>query len=52
MNVDDFCDYMLFFLFLCYLFDNYEFVVKKEFGLDYFIFEEDDKCVLLSVWYE
>ena len=36
MNADDFRDYMLSFLFLRYLSDNYEEAVKKELGRDYF----------------
>mgnify|MGYP000252535849 CR=1 FL=1 len=39
MNADDFRDYMLSFLFLRYLSDNYEDAAKKELGSDY------DKCV-------
>ena len=35
MNADDFRDYMLSFLFLRYLSDNYEVAVKKELGKDY-----------------
>lgn len=35
MNADDFRDYMLSFLFLRYLSDNYETAVKKELGKDY-----------------
>jgi len=35
MNPDDFRDYMLAFLFLRYLSDNYEEAVKKELGSDY-----------------
>ncbi|HCY82332.1 MAG TPA: type I restriction-modification system subunit M, partial [Xanthomarina gelatinilytica] len=35
MNADDFRDYMLSFLFLRYLSDNYETSVKKELGSDY-----------------
>ena len=35
MNADDFRDYMLSFLFLRYLSDNYETAVKKELGRDY-----------------
>lgn len=35
MNADDFRDYMLSFLFLRYLSDNYEESVKKELGSDY-----------------
>jgi type I restriction enzyme M protein len=35
MNADDFRDYMLSFLFLRYLSDNYETAAKKELGADY-----------------
>jgi type I restriction enzyme M protein len=35
MNADDFRDYMLSFLFLRYLSDNYEIAAKKELGKDY-----------------
>ncbi|WP_315724878.1 MULTISPECIES: type I restriction-modification system subunit M [unclassified Bradyrhizobium] len=35
MNADDFRDYMLSFLFLRYLSDNYEMAAKKELGKDY-----------------
>ena len=35
MNADDFRDYMLSFLFLRYLSDNYEAAAKKELGQDY-----------------
>lgn len=35
MNADDFRDYMLSFLFLRYLSDNYEEAIKKELGSDY-----------------
>ena len=35
MNADDFRDYMLSFLFLRYLSDNYEEAIKKELGRDY-----------------
>jgi type I restriction enzyme M protein len=35
MNADDFRDYMLSFLFLRYLSDNYEAAAKKELGRDY-----------------
>ena len=40
MNPDDFRDYMLSFLFLRYLSDNYEDAAKKELGRDYFQCEE------------
>ena len=36
MNADDFRDYMLSFLFLRYLSDNYEASAKKELGADYY----------------
>jgi type I restriction enzyme M protein len=58
MNADDFRDYMLAFLFLRYLSDNYESAAKKELGKDY----PDPKAIgnggpddssrtPLSVWY-
>jgi type I restriction enzyme M protein len=52
MNADDFRDYMLSFLFLRYLSDNYELAAKKELGRDYPQSKEDDKRTPLSVWYE
>ena len=52
MNADDFRDYMLSFLFLRYLSDNYEGSVKKELGSDYPKLDEQDKRTPLSVWYE
>lgn len=52
MNADDFRDYMLSFLFLRYLSDNYELAAKKELGKDYPQLKEDDKRTPLSVWYE
>jgi type I restriction enzyme M protein len=52
MNADDFRDYMLSFLFLRYLSDNYETAVKKELGRDYPIIAEDDTRTPLSLWYE
>ncbi len=52
MNADDFRDYMLSFLFLRYISDNYEQSVKKELGSDYPNLEEDDKRTPLSVWYK
>lgn len=52
MNADDFRDYMLSFLFLRYLSDNYEAAAKKELGSDYPTLEEDDKRAPLCVWYE
>jgi len=50
MNADDFRDYMLSFLFLKYLSDNYIIAVKKELGSDYP--KEEDNQTALSVWYE
>lgn len=53
MNADDFRDYMLSFLFLRYLSDNYEKAAKKELGRDY----PDPNAIgnggrtPLSVWY-
>lgn len=57
MNADDFRDYMLSFLFLRYLSDNYETSVKKELGSDYPETPKDimDKIgikVPLQIWYE
>src|SRR4249919_923880 len=53
MSADDFRDYMLSFLFLRYLSDNYEAAAKKELGQDY----PDPNAISnggktpLSVWY-
>ncbi len=52
MNADDFRDYMLSFLFLRYLSDNYEASAKKELGKDYPVLDKDDTRIPLSVWYE
>lgn len=52
MNADDFRDYMLSFLFLRYLSDNYETAAKKELGKDYPELATDDKRAPLSLWYE
>ncbi|HAV26395.1 MAG TPA: type I restriction-modification system subunit M [Bacteroidetes bacterium] len=52
MNADDFRDYMLSFLFLRYLSDNYEASVQKELGRDYPSLDEEDMRTPLSVWYE
>lgn len=51
MNADDFRDYMLSFLFLRYLSDNYETAAQKELGVDYPQLQADDKRVPLSLWY-
>jgi type I restriction enzyme M protein len=54
MNADDFRDYMLAFLFLRYLSDNYEAAAKRELGKDY----PDPNAIgnggrsPLSAWYE
>ncbi|MBC8951397.1 type I restriction-modification system subunit M [Xenorhabdus sp. PB62.4] len=65
MNADDFRDYMLSFLFLRYLSDNYETAAKKELGADYpelppdAVLTSDDEQALkkkrrtpLDIWYE
>lgn len=52
MNADDFRDYMLSFLFLRYLSDNYETAAKKELGSDYPSVSEEDKTSPLEVWYK
>ncbi|BBO21878.1 MAG: type I restriction-modification system subunit M [Rhodocyclaceae bacterium] len=51
MNADDFRDYMLAFLFLRYLSDNFEAAAKKELGPDYPKLKDEDKRVPLAVWY-
>jgi type I restriction enzyme M protein len=51
MDADDFRDYMLSFLFLRYLSDNYEAAAKKELGRDYPKVEADDRRVPLALWY-
>jgi type I restriction enzyme M protein len=51
MNADDFRDYMLSFLFLRYLSDNYESAAKKELGPDYPQTAADDRRAPLSLWY-
>ncbi|MEQ9479911.1 MAG: type I restriction-modification system subunit M [Algiphilus sp.] len=54
MNADDFRDYMLAFLFLRYLSDNYEAAAQKELGKDYPDPDsvENGGRTPLSVWYE
>ena len=54
MNADDFRDYMLAFLFLRYLSDNYEAAAKKTLGKDYPDPEsiENGGRTPLSVWYD
>lgn len=51
MNADDFRDYMLSFLFLRYLSDNYEAAAQKELGPDYPKLANDDQRAPLSIWY-
>ncbi|MGA2897243.1 MAG: type I restriction-modification system subunit M [Acidobacteriaceae bacterium] len=51
MNADDFRDYMLSFLFLRYLSDNYEAAAQKELGRDYPQVEGDAHRVPLAIWY-
>ncbi len=51
MNADDFRDYMLSFLFLRYLSDNYEAAAHKELGGDYPKRAGDEKCAPLALWY-
>ncbi|WP_137936504.1 type I restriction-modification system subunit M [Chitinivorax sp. B] len=52
MNADDFRDYMLAFLFLRYLSDNYEAAAQKELGADYPKLADDDRRAPLADWYE
>jgi type I restriction enzyme M protein len=51
MDADDFRDYMLSFLFLRYLSDNYETAAKKELGRDYPDVGNDTRKVPLALWY-
>ena len=48
MDADDFRDYMLSFLFLRYLSDNYETAAKKELGKDYPVVDADAREVPLA----
>lgn len=53
MDADDFRDYMLSFLFLRYLSDNYEQAARKELGeKDYPTPDEGDRRTPLAIWYE
>lgn len=52
MNADDFRDYMLSFLFLRYLSDNYETAAKKELGKDYPEAVDGTAKSPLQLWYE
>ena len=51
MDADDFRDYMLSFLFLRYLSDNYEMAAKNELGQDYPTFDGETRAVPLAHWY-
>jgi type I restriction enzyme M protein len=51
MNADDFRDYMLAFLFLRYLSDNYETAARRELGRDYPSISAGDPRVPLAIWY-
>ncbi len=51
MGADDFRDYMLSFLFLRYLSDNYETAARKELGRDYPNVGGDARKVPLALWY-
>jgi type I restriction enzyme M protein len=51
MDADDFRDYMLSFLFLRYLSDNYETAAMKELGRDYPDVGGDTRKVPLTLWY-
>ncbi|MBV8519287.1 MAG: type I restriction-modification system subunit M [Acidobacteria bacterium] len=57
MNADDFRDYMLSFLFLRYLSDNYEAAAKRELGKDYpdvplDVMARTGATTPLQIWYE
>ncbi len=52
MNADDFRDYMLSFLFLRYLSDNYEQAAQKELGKDYPAEIDASVSTPLQLWYE
>ena len=51
MDADDFRDYMLSFLFLRYLSDNYEAAAKRFLGEDYPRLTAEDRRSPLAVWY-
>lgn len=51
MNADDFRDYMLSFLFLRYLSDNYQAAAQRELGPDYPQLPANDRRTPLAVWY-
>lgn len=51
MDADDFRDYMLVFIFLRYLSDNYERAAKRELGTDYPESDDTQSRVPLALWY-
>lgn len=51
MDADDFRDYMLAFIFLRYLSDNYEEAARRELGADYPDVPSDSRQVPLAIWY-
>ena len=51
MNADDFRDYMLSFLFLRYLSDNYAQAAQKELGSDYPQLAPSDRRTPMALWY-
>ncbi len=51
MDADDFRDYMLSFLFLRYLSDNYEAAARRELGRDYPELDGDTREAPLARWY-
>ena len=51
MDADDFRDYMLAFLFLRYLSDNYEAAAKRELGGDYPVPGKGERHAPLAIWY-
>jgi type I restriction enzyme M protein len=52
MNADDFRDYMLAFLFLRYLSDNYEAAARRELGSDYPNTPAPSSTTPLKLWYD
>jgi type I restriction enzyme M protein len=52
MNADDFRDYMLSFLFLRYLSDNYEAAAKRELGSEFPDAQGQPNTTPLQLWYE
>jgi len=52
MDADDFRDYMLSFIFLRYLSENYEDAAKKELSSDYPKLTKEDRRTPLALWYK